>query len=122
MANRLKMAQQNTILALAQRGWSYRRIALELGVHRGTVSLHVRRAAAAGLGPGLPADANPAISIAGLDGPADDDPDATPPRRFQTQPFRIPGRPVGAAAVNRCGRSSWPSWSRDLRPSGSGRI
>jgi transposase len=65
MANRLKMAQQNTILALAQRGWSYRRIALELGVHRDTVSLHVRRAAAAALGPGPPAEAKPAISITG---------------------------------------------------------
>ena len=42
MANRLKMAQINAILALRRRGWSCRRIARELGVHRETVSRYVR--------------------------------------------------------------------------------
>ena len=45
MANQLKMAQQQAVIALAQRGWSYRRIARELGVHRETVARYVRLAA-----------------------------------------------------------------------------
>ena len=47
MANRLKMAQQQAVIALAQRGWSYRRIARELGVHRETVARYVHLAATA---------------------------------------------------------------------------
>jgi len=47
MANRLKMAEVYAILALWERGWSYRRIARELGVHRETVSRYVRAAEAA---------------------------------------------------------------------------
>jgi len=46
MANHLKMATVQAILALRQRGWSYRRIARELGVHRETVAGHVRLAEA----------------------------------------------------------------------------
>lgn len=46
MANLLKVALVNTIAALRQRGWSLRRIARELGVHRETVARHVRRAQA----------------------------------------------------------------------------
>ena len=42
MANHLKMATVNAILTLRQRGWSFRRIARELGIHRDTVSRHVR--------------------------------------------------------------------------------
>ena len=60
MANRLKVAQQQAIIALAQRGWSYRRIARELGVHRETVALCVRRAAGAD-------PPKPAIPITGSD-------------------------------------------------------
>ncbi len=45
MANRLKMALVHSILALRARGWSYRRIARELGVHRETVARHVKLAA-----------------------------------------------------------------------------
>lgn len=41
MANRLKMAKIQAILTLHQRGWSYRRIAAELGIHRETVARHV---------------------------------------------------------------------------------
>jgi len=47
MANQLGMAEQQSILVLAQRGWSYRRIARTLGIHRETVSRHVRLAAEA---------------------------------------------------------------------------
>jgi transposase len=59
MANRLKMALQNAIIALWKRGWSYRRIARELDVHRDTVSGHVRHVAG---------ESKPAISTAGSGG------------------------------------------------------
>ena len=42
MANQLKMADQQAIIALAGHGWSFRRIADELGVHRETVARYVR--------------------------------------------------------------------------------
>jgi DNA-binding NarL/FixJ family response regulator len=42
MANRIKVATESAILALWRRGWSFRRIARELGVHGDTVSRHVR--------------------------------------------------------------------------------
>jgi hypothetical protein len=42
MANRLKMADGQSIIALARLGWSYRRFAAEVGVDRETVSRHVR--------------------------------------------------------------------------------
>ena len=42
MANRLKAATVHSILTLRQRGWSYRRIARELGIHRETVARYVR--------------------------------------------------------------------------------
>jgi transposase len=41
MANQLKMAQSEAILSLHQRGWSIRRIARELGIHRETVARHI---------------------------------------------------------------------------------
>ena len=44
MANELEMARANAIVVLWRRGWSYRRIARELGVHRETVSRHVKLA------------------------------------------------------------------------------
>lgn len=42
MANQLKMAEVQAILALARSGWSNRHIARQLGVHRETVSRHRR--------------------------------------------------------------------------------
>ena len=50
MANHLGMAQVQAIQALRARGWSFRRIGRELGVHRDTVARYVRLAEA-----GLPA-------------------------------------------------------------------
>jgi transposase len=44
MANRLKMATVQSILTLHERGWSQRRIAIELGVNRETVSRYVELA------------------------------------------------------------------------------
>lgn len=64
MANRLKMALHQSILALARLGWSYRRIAAELAVDRDTVSRHMK-AAGDGAGDGQPPGANAAIVITG---------------------------------------------------------
>lgn len=47
MANQLKMAKIEMILALYQRRWSIRRIAKELGLHRDTVARHLRACPAA---------------------------------------------------------------------------
>jgi len=44
MANQLKMASIDTIRTLRQQGWSVRRIAKTLGLHRDTVARHLRRA------------------------------------------------------------------------------
>ena len=52
--NQLKVHQQQTIIALHQRGWSNRRIARELGIHRGTVNQYLAST-----------DAKPAISPPG---------------------------------------------------------
>jgi len=41
MANQLKMDKVQAIQALQQRGWSNRKIARELGIHRSTVASHV---------------------------------------------------------------------------------
>ncbi len=46
MANRLKMARVHSIQVLHEQGWSDRRIARELGIHRETVGRHVRRGGA----------------------------------------------------------------------------
>ena len=64
MSNRLKMAEHQAILGLARLNWSYRRIAAELGVDRGTVSRHVRTAVTEPPGVGPP-DSNAAIVITG---------------------------------------------------------
>ena len=42
MANQLTMAKVHSILTLHQRGWSNRRIARALGIHRKTVGRYVR--------------------------------------------------------------------------------
>ena len=52
--HRLKVSLQHSICTLADRGWSNRRIARELGVDRGSVSRHLRsRAANAATNPAL---------------------------------------------------------------------
>ncbi len=48
MANQLNMAIIDTIRTLAQQGWSIRRIAKTLGIHRDTVARHLRPAKPAG--------------------------------------------------------------------------
>ncbi|MDP6526824.1 MAG: helix-turn-helix domain-containing protein, partial [Kiritimatiellia bacterium] len=63
MANELKMANIQSILTLNERGWSNRRIARELGIHRDTVGRHLhlalKDAAAGELGGSKPAKAPP---------------------------------------------------------------
>jgi len=77
MAYELKMEQHQAIIGLWQRGWSYRRIARELGIDRETVSRHCKVAGQSTTAPapggetGPPGEnaANAAISITGsLDG------------------------------------------------------
>jgi transposase len=91
MANQLKMAEQHAIIRLAEHGWSYRRIAREMGVHRETVARYVGLARGEPPpGPSPPASlvdpsisitgdepSKPAISIAGSAG-----------RRSQCEPYR----------------------------------
>ncbi len=50
MANQLGMAEQHSIITLWKRGWSHRRIARTLGIHRETVSRYVRLASEATVG------------------------------------------------------------------------
>ena len=78
MANQLKMADAQAILALVGRGWSYRRIARELDVDRATVRRYVRLAAGDGSKPAMAltgsgghAQPNPAMALAGSSQPAD---------------------------------------------------
>ena len=61
MANHLKMAQVHAIQVLRTRGWSFRRMARELGVHRDTVARYVRLAEAGAEPSDLPAGADLAM-------------------------------------------------------------
>jgi transposase len=60
MANHLKMAEVQAILALSRNGWSARHIARQLGVHRETVGRHLRISSAE--------DSKPASAPLGSDG------------------------------------------------------
>ncbi len=42
MANQLKMVMVQAIIGLLEQGWSHRRIARELGIHRETVARYDR--------------------------------------------------------------------------------
>ena len=80
MANQLKMALAEAIVALWRRGWSFRKIARELDVHRETVSRYVRLhregAKPAKVTPGceVPGHSKPAIPTPGTDGPSVSEP------------------------------------------------
>jgi transposase len=68
MANQLSMAQVHAIQVLLDQGWSRRKIAEELGIHRDTVARYARLARA---GPGLAGSeggSKPAKVITGSDG------------------------------------------------------
>jgi len=62
MANQLKMAEVQAILALARSGWSNRNIARQLGVHRETVGRHIRLSGTTG------SDSKPASAPLGSSG------------------------------------------------------
>jgi transposase len=62
MANQLKVADVLAIRALVERGWSYRRIARELGVHRETVARYAPKPAKAPTGSDPPGAAGNADS------------------------------------------------------------
>ena len=72
MANQLHVDQQQSILALHQRGWSRRRIARELGLHRDSVARCVNLAAGSKPAISTPgseeSEPKPAISTAGKSG------------------------------------------------------
>ena len=88
MANQLKMAEIQAILALAGHGWSGRQIARELGMHRGTVRRYLRlgqgdsKPASAPTGIGVPADSKPASAPTGST-PSADGSEARWPRIWQ---------------------------------------
>ena len=75
MANVLKVAVVHAIIGLLAQGWSYRRIARELGVHRETVSRYDRLRQTAG--------SKPANVTAGYLGLPPSDRSLGPPSRCQ---------------------------------------
>jgi predicted transcriptional regulator len=70
VSNVLKVSLQTTIYSLADRGWSQRRIAKELGINRETVGRYLRLAKPANSTAGSDGDqeAKPANSTAGKNG------------------------------------------------------
>jgi transposase len=102
MANHLTMALVDTIVSLHQRGWSQRRIAEELGIHRETVARHLGRTgeakpAIAPTGSGdSPSDSKPAIAPTGNDETLADSKPAIAPTGSDSAPNR--GRPSGCTA------------------------
>jgi transposase len=76
MANRLKMANIQAVIGLLEQGWSYRRIARELGIDRDTVARYdrLRKSKPAIVAPGsdAPEGPNAAISTAGSEQCLDD--------------------------------------------------
>jgi transposase len=99
MANLLRMALIETIFSLHQRGWSQRRIARELGIHRETVARHLL----------APPPAKPAIAPSGSEPPAaDSKPAIAPPGSADPVPDSKPAiAPFGsiAFAESACGGS-----------------
>lgn len=92
MSNRLKMVQVEMIAALIKQGWSRRRIARELGIHRDTVARYVKQCQSQGP-PSDECDSKPAILHTGVE----DETEAKPAiphtgsvagRRSQCEPLR----------------------------------
>jgi hypothetical protein len=63
MANELTMDKVFAVLTLHQAGWSDRRIARELGIHRETVGRHLRLARAENLPAGSDGSSKPATNL-----------------------------------------------------------
>jgi transposase len=105
MSNLLQVAVIDTILSLHQRGWSQRRIARELGVHRETVARHLRQLppapipATAPIGSaGTATDSKPAIAPIGSSAPDGAPKPATAPIGAAGLPDMPAGPPVPPAA------------------------
>ena len=68
MPNQLKMPRIQAILSLREQGWSFSRIALELGLHRETVARYVRLHPKPTQAPTGSVDSKPSQAPAGSDG------------------------------------------------------
>jgi transposase len=86
MANRLNMAMADTVLQLLQRGWSHRRIARELGIHRETVAR-------------LAQEAKPAKAPLGADGGDGEAKPAKAPLGADEGAGPLGGTPPGDASI-----------------------
>jgi len=102
MSNQLKMAKIDAILALRQRKWSIRRIAMELGVSRDTVARHIRASARQPNQGGAPLgvlgdcdEAKQASPEAGAQSSKQATPEGAPIGSKQATPE---GAPIGSAA------------------------
>lgn len=100
MANVLKMAKVHSIQTLHARGWSQRRIARELGIHRGTVARYVQ------LANGEPRD-GPVVAEGG-----------GPNRPNPPTGSSVEG-PVDVASVEACEAGRVPVQNRPDLPTGS---
>lgn len=69
MANYLKMAEIESIKGLLKLGWSFRRIARELNIHRETVGRHAKQGAVAGFEVTAGSESKPANVTTGSDEP-----------------------------------------------------
>jgi transposase len=104
MSHLLRVAVIDTILSLHQRGWSHRRIARELGVHRETVARYLRQASASkpAIAPtgssGADNDSKPAIAPIGSPAPDDAPKPAIAPIGSADLPDMPAGPPVPTAA------------------------
>jgi transposase len=105
MANQLKMADIQALLALHGRGWSQRRIARELGIDRETVARHIGLASAAA--------AKPASAPPGSQGVEGSNPASAPPGSNDTMEGAADSKPASAPSGSAAGISSpasaaWP--------------
>jgi transposase len=128
MANQLKMAEIHSILTLRTRGWSFRRIARELGVHRETVARYVQLAGApakpanAPLGSGVPPANVAAVPDAGVTGPSPPQPanaligPAAPEHPAEGVEGGPPHAPLGVTGA--AGPPAGPAWAAVLPPPG----
>lgn len=69
MPYRLKMSKIQSVLALREKGWTYSRIARELGVHRETVARYVQRQETPSIAAPEVSEAKPAEAPPGSDDP-----------------------------------------------------
>jgi transposase len=119
MANQLKMAEIHSILTLRTRGWSFRRISRELGVHRETVARYVQLAGApakpanAPIGSGVPPDNVTGVPDAGVTDPFLPKPANALIGPAAPEPANAPSGMTGDA-----GPPAGPVWAAMLPPPG----